>query len=206
MNPIKVKIVDILNDLPIEFKPLKEQSLKYTQYCSIIDIDDKIQIGHRPWVAPYNFAITLFPPAKKAWVSKFKKKHGISIPLIYQKFLLTLNGCFCYGISLFGLMPSMQESIPLIDRSKLQCHDLSLANKYWINSYDIGKSSFYFGSRAYSFDENVGYFIFGDNSINTIRENGEIISTYISFDDFLEKELCIAESMMKEESPIDWWD
>lgn len=206
MNPIKIKVVDTLNNLQIEFRPLKEHSLKYTEHCSIIDTDDNFRIGHRPWVAPYNFTITLFAPAKKAWLSKFKKRQGKAIPAIYQKFLLEVNGCFCYGISLYGLAPSMQGSIPQIDRSKLQCLDLDLANEYWIHEFNVDKNSFYFGGRTYSFDENIGYFILIDGSINTMRKNGEVINHYRSFTDFLEKELSIAEDMMREETPDDWWD
>jgi len=204
MNPIKIKIIDTLNDIPSEFCALKEHSLKYIKYSSIIDDDDIIGIGHRPWVAFYNFVISLFSPAKKAWFLNYKQKFGKPIPVIYQQFLLVTNGCFCYDFDLFGLTPSIQKS-GLLDRKKLQCHDLGLANEYWINEYNVDKNSFYFGGRALNYNENVGFFINQDKSICVKRKNGETISQYTSFDNFLETELKIAEKMMNEETPNDWW-
>ena len=146
MNPIKKKILEILNDFPIAFSALKEHSFKYIKHSSII-YDDLIGIGHRPWVAPYNFAIALFSPAKKAWFLKFKKMYGKSIPTCYKEFLLVSNGCFFYELNLFGLTPSIYGKNNLLDRSKLQCLDLGSANEYWIDEYNVDENSFYFGGR-----------------------------------------------------------
>lgn len=204
MNPVKIKILETLNAIPSEFCALKEHSLKYLKYSSIID-DDMIGIGHRPWVAPYNFAISLFSPAKKTWFSKYKLKCGKPIPVIYQKFLSVANGCFYYDFDLYGLTPSIQKD-NLLDRTKLQCHDLGTANEYWINAFNVDKNSFHFGGRALNDDENVGYFINQDNAICVKKNNGETISQYSSFYNFLETELKIAENMMIEETPGDWWN
>ena len=206
MNPIKAEILKKLNSYPKEFAPLKESAMKYMSRCCIIDTNDTVQIGHRPWVAPYNYAISLFAPAKKAWISNFQKRQGKKIPPIYQEFLLTINGCFLYDFSMYGLPPSMQSSTPLLDRSTLQCLDLDTANEHWICGYNVNNEKLLFGSRYYSDRESVGYFFEGKNTIQAFRKNGEMINEWLSFSDFLQQELLIAERMMIEETPEDWWD
>lgn len=205
MNPIKEKIIETLESIPAEYDSLKEHSFKYLNYCSIIDVDGKIQMGHRPWVAPYNFAITLFTPAKKSWFSKFKQIYGISIPTVYQKFLLISNGSYFYDLDLFGIIPSLLKDDGVLDKSKLNCLDLGLANGHWIKEYNVDDKFFHFGGRRYSYNENVGYFILKDGSIEVIRKCGGVISHYNTFPEFLEMELKIAENIMKEETPDDWW-
>lgn len=204
MNPIKQKILEILNDFPTNYSPIKEYSLKYIKYSSIIDYD-LIGIGHRPWVGPYNFVMCLFSPAKKSWFTKFKKMYGKSIPTCYKEFLSVSNGIYFDELDLFGLTPSIYGRSGLLDRSTLQCFDLGDANKYWINGYDVDKNSFHFGGREFSYDEIVGYFIFEDKSINVVRKNGEILSTYTSFKEFLDNELQIAQNMIVKETPEEWW-
>jgi hypothetical protein len=67
---------------------------------------------------------------------------------------------------------------------------LSLANRFWRNSYDrVDSSTFHFGNSYWSRTENVGYFINDAGIVQSFRENGEIVGQWNSFEQFLEEEI-----------------
>jgi hypothetical protein len=201
MNPTKVKINEYLDSLPVELSHLRDIGTRYLKYCSSIDIDDCVQIAHRPWLGCLNYAITFFPPAKKTWISKFR---GTRIPKNYQRLLLATNGVFAFGLSLYGLAPSMQKKVPTLNRSKLQCLDLFLANSTWIREYDIDQKLFHFGGREYSRSENIGYFISPDSRVRAFRKNGELHREWTNLLTFLNDELKIAEEIALKNSENGW--
>ena len=118
MNPIKEKINEILNNFDNEFISLKNCGKKYLKYCSIIDIDNSIKIGHNPVVALENYIIVLYEGITKSWINKFKTNTKIKIPEIYQDLLLKINGCYIFDMTLYGLTPSLYNN-KLLDRTKL---------------------------------------------------------------------------------------
>jgi hypothetical protein len=172
------------------------------RYCSSIDLDKTIQIAHRPWIGPLNYAIVVFPPARKDWIKNFKDR---IIPKDYQDVLLATNGVFLYGFSLFGLTPSKQENPPRQDRSVLQCLDLGVANREWMREYEVNQELFHFGSREYSQSENIGYFMEGSKEIQAVRKTGEIIQGWGSISEFLHDEIREAENLGKEQIEEGWW-
>ncbi|MBW3624169.1 MAG: hypothetical protein KY468_12245 [Armatimonadetes bacterium] len=203
MNLAKEMVKERLFLLPNDWAALKELGLKYLSRCCAVDTNDTLLIGHRPWIAPENYAISVFTPAKKVWVSKFK---GRKIPKAYQDFLLISNGLFAFDLSLYGLPPSMQETPPRLGRSKLQCHDLLSANENWIREFEVSETSFHFGGRAYTEDENIGYFFSEESVIQAIRYNGKKVAEWITMSDFLADELSAAEQSAVSETPTEWWE
>ncbi len=201
MNPTKLKIKDYLDSLPVDLLPLRNIGKRYLKYCSSIDNDGCIQIAHRPWLGCFNYALMFFPPAKKTWIKKHRE-----IPESYQRLLLASNGVFAFGFSLFGLAPSMQKKPPLLDRSKLQCLDLSLANCDWIKEYDVDQRMFHFGGRHYSYTENIGYFMSEDSLICAFRKTGELHREWRNFSSFLSEELRVAEQNAQDNSENHWLD
>jgi hypothetical protein len=200
MNPVAAKIEERLMRFPKPYGALRDHALRYLAYCSALDTDGAALIGHMPWVAPLAYAITIFLPAKKSWLDNFKRNNGKKIPKIHGDFLLVANGGFAYSLSLFGLAPSMQKSLGLLNRETLECHDLSFANDDWIKEYEVEDNIFHFGSRAFSEHENLGYFIGVDNVIRGLRKNGDVVGEWTSFANFLSDELEVAERMMHNES------
>ena len=190
-------VTDFLNNLTAEWETIKQQVTKYFDDESRIREDGAVEIFKRPWIAPQNFGIILFPPVDKSFFVKFKEDTKISIPTFYQDILLKMNGCFVFDFELFGL-PKSVYTTGLLDRTTTQQLDLGSANKFWKNSYKLNKNLFYIGARAYSFDENIGYFI-DEETIYSIRTNGEVIATWTTFDSFLAAEIKLAEKMMLEE-------
>src|SRR5262249_15838320 len=142
MNPVKLRIKEYVDSLPDELSAIKVIGQRYLKYCSSIESDTIIQIAHRPWLGSGNYAIVLFQPVRKTWIKKFKERR---IPRSYQNFLLAANGLFAFGLSLYGLTPSMQLTPPKLDRSKLQCLDLGLANRDCIKKFDFYQNLFHFG-------------------------------------------------------------
>jgi hypothetical protein len=194
VDPIRLKIKEYVDSLPPELSALRDLALRYLPYCSSIDTDGKIQIAHRPWVAPLNYSITLFPPAKKTWIKKFKGWH---IPDSYRDLLLATNALFAFGLSLYGLTPSLQGNPPLLDRSRLQCLDIGLANQDWIFEYEVDRALLYFGGKEYSFTENSGYFMSSDGQVQAIRKSGKVLGRWDSLAQFLQDELNEAEATAK---------
>lgn len=208
INFIEEKSFDVnsyIDEIPNIYEPLKEHAKKYLTYRYNVN-DDSIEIGHRPWVAPLCYAITIFKPVNKSWFQNYENKYNKSIPDLYKEFLSAMNGCFYYGFSLYGFDPSIQEDNPYIRRNTLQCMDVGTANDSRINSYNNVDGKFYFGSRKVSFTENIGYFLTENNAIEAIKKSGEVVNQWSDFNSFLKDELEIAEKMMREEDTEDRWN
>jgi hypothetical protein len=201
-SPITQQIERRLEAMPEQISPLKVKARHYLQYCSAVDVAGEIYIGHQPWIAPLNYAITLFPPAKRTWIEHFKQP---KIPPFYRDFLSVTNGLFAFGLSLYGLSPSLQAKTPSLDRGKLQCQDLATANTLWVAEYNIEHRQFHFGHRQHSKKENCGYFYAADEGISAISSNGRVLQTWHDFSIFLAEELDKAEERARANTPEDWW-
>ena len=186
-------IYKIIDSYPDEYFAIKKQAKKYMQNGSNIDKHERINILHRPWVAPLNWGLMLYKGADIKWINQTEESTKKTIPDFYKNFLTKINGCFLYDISMFGLIHSLT-------RSFLQCHDLTTANIHWIKEYDVDQSFFHFGGSTYSYDENMGYF-YGQDKIVSIRKNGKLVNEWSNFADFLNDELTRAEKEMLTEVP-----
>jgi hypothetical protein len=195
------EIKSFLDNLPDEWNAIKQQAVKYFDDDSDMRKDGAAQIFKRPWIAPLNFGLLLFPPVKKEFIILFEQRTGKAMPSLYKSVLLQMNGCFAYDFSLYGLPESMYQR-NLLDRSFLQQYDLGAANMHWIYEYEVNDRLFHIGSRAYSFEENVGYFIDGENNILSIKTNGEQIRKWNSFESFLLEEIQEAEILMIKEKNL----
>lgn len=187
-----------IESFPIELKPISMQIEKYLDNNSNINAS-VLNVLHRPWIAPLNWGLMLYKEAKTEWFLDFKEKTGKEIPDFYKDFLKQINGGFIYGISMYGLTPSFFET-GLLNRTLLQCHNLATANNQWIANYKVNPNLFYFASRNYTEDENVGYF-WNDGIIMCYRENGELLKQWNSLKEMLNEEIEIAEQIMLSEIP-----
>jgi hypothetical protein len=201
MDKIKEEINSFLDGFDNELEAIKKYGIKYLKYSSTIGLDKSIKIGHNPVIAPENYMIVLYEGINSNWIEKFKNNTKINIPSIYQNLLLKINGFFIFDITLYGLTPSIYTE-GLLDRKILQCLSLDSANTQWIKEYKLDKKYFYIGGRPYNYEENIGYFII-DNKIQTILNNGKIITEYKNIKDFLTEEIKIAEKMYFEENNIE---
>jgi hypothetical protein len=194
------EILERIDALPLELGSIAIQAKKYVKNNS--NIDEKVlNVLHRPWVAPLNWGLMLYSGAKHEWFSEFTKRTEKEIPDFYKNFLKSVNGGFIYGMSMYGLTPSSYETGTL-NRTILQCHDLTTANNSWIREYDVEPKLFHFAGRSYTRSENVGYF-FDDEKVLCYRKNGELIDTWTTFGEMLFDEIEIVEQMMLEKVPED---
>ncbi|HVU56229.1 MAG TPA: hypothetical protein VHD83_14290 [Puia sp.] len=194
-------LTSAIHTLPDEYLPIKQQALKYINNNSRIDNNNTLKILHRPWVAPLNWGLMLYPGASQDWLSEYRPKTGRIIPDFYGRFLSAINGCFIYDLSLYGIPGSMHEK-NLLNRRVLQCHDLAIANHDWMLEYKVPSGYFYFGSRSYSYSENLGYFWHNDK-IKAVRKNGKTLAEWTDFTSFLQDEIAVAEKKMLEQAPRD---
>jgi hypothetical protein len=192
------QVESFLDTLDPFWQAIKEQAIKYSDQYSHIANDGTIQIFRRPWVAPFNYGLMFYPPARKEYFEIFQQKTGKAIPSLYQQILLQMNGCFVYDFALYGLTPSLY-SMGLLDRSLLQPFDLGTANTDWMEEYKLDRTLFHIGGRAYTPKENIGYFLDSSNNILSIRKNGKQLGKWTLFRDFLTEEIEAAEKMMLKE-------
>jgi len=192
-------LTSAIHTLPDEYLPIKQQALRYVKNNSQIDDNSTLKILHRPWVAPLNWGLMLYPGAPQDWLAGYHEKTGRAIPEFYSRFLSAINGCFIYDLSLFGIPSSMHEK-NLLNRRVLQCHDLATANRDWVCEYRITPDYFHFGSRSYSYSENIGYF-WDNGKIKSVRKNGKTQSEWNDFTAFLQDEIAVVEKKMLEQLP-----
>jgi len=190
-------IIEKLDSYSDLLAPLREVARHYAASQSVISADGTLSIGHRAWIAPLSYSLELFPGIDVESLRFYSQRFKISVPEIYQEFLREINGAFCFGMSLCGVPLSMLGSPPLLDRSRLQCHDLATAATTWVAGYNVPERFFHFGGRHYSYTENVGYFIDSDNNILCVRTSGEVLSTWTSLTQFLADELKASEALFK---------
>lgn len=187
------ELENAINSYPDEYIAIKKQAKKYIQNGSNIDESGRINILHRPWVAPLNWGLMIYKGAQMKWINEAEQTIGKPIPDFYKRFLTNFNGCFLYDISMFGLIHSLT-------RSFLQCHSLVSANRDWIMEFNTDQSFFHFGGGTFSEDENTGYFL-GNNKIISVRKNGKLVNEWKNFSDFLNDELTRAEEKMLKAVP-----
>jgi hypothetical protein len=178
-----------LDTLPADLGPLADAARGLLGQPGDLSADGVLRLGHRPWVAPENYALTLYPGLPADALARYAGRFGLDVPAVYAEFLAAVNGVFCFGMSLAGVPASMLGSPPLLDRRSLQCHDLGSSATLWASEYrKLPAGAFGFGHRHYSYRENVGYFIAGSR-ILSIRKSAKVVGEWSGLADFLRDEL-----------------
>lgn len=183
-----------LEALPGYVSPIRNAALRYLDEGSKINTRAAF-VGHRPWVAPENFAFSLFTGVTDEQLNDFSYRNGLEIPGAYRQFLNAMSGAFCFGISFFGITPGMLAGTNLVNRQESECHSLLSAAQYWRLDYDVPDELFHFGSRDYTEDSLVGYFMDESGRIVSVQQEGEQISEWTDFGAFLTEELAASEKL-----------
>ena len=179
-----------LDNIPSEFKPLKDFVERYSDKQFHIDSLDTIQLVKNPHF-DMGYFIKLFAPAKQSFFDIYKSRYDSSIPSMLIEFLMFSNGFHFCDFSIFGLTPSMYNSTTgLLDHSIVQPFDIGTANEFWKLEYD--RNDFHFGGRDYNDETNCGYF-FDNGLITCCLTDGKVINTWSSFMEFLNDELTTVE-------------
>ncbi|MBX7104995.1 MAG: hypothetical protein K1X57_12995, partial [Gemmataceae bacterium] len=103
-----------LNTLPADLRPLGDAARALLEQPGGPSDDGVLRFGHRPWVAPENYAFTLYPGLPADTLAQYARQYGLIVPPVYAGFLATVNGAFCYGMALAGVPASMLGSPPLL--------------------------------------------------------------------------------------------
>lgn len=178
-----------LDALPANLEPLADAARALLDHPAGLSADGVLRLGHRPWVAPENYAITLYPGLPAEALARYAGRFKLDVPPVYAGFLDAVNGAFCFGMSLAGVPASMLGTPPLLDRRSLQCHDLGSSAGLWASEYRrLPAGAFGFGHRHWSPRENVGYFVAG-GCILSIRKSGKVVGEWGGLADFLRDEL-----------------
>ncbi len=194
-----------LRGLPAELRPLAGAVWQHHARGASRRPDGTVQVAPMPWVGPDAYAYVLYPPAKPAWVTAFGRRSGQAIPESYAPVLSALNGCFAFGLALYGLPPSLYEPPSLLDRPALEPLDLEAANQYWAHEYRGADREFHFGGCTWTATENVGYFVTPDGLFRSRRKEGEVLREWPSIRDLLADELPSAEARDRERRTGTTW-
>jgi hypothetical protein len=204
LNPARQRILERIEALPADLRPLRDACLRHLERPSEIDGQGEISIGPQPWIAPRAFAIRIFPPAEPSWFQRYRQLHGILVPTVLEPLLCSANGWHFFGFSAYGMAPSMLSTPPGLDRSRVQCLDLSLANQDWKTEFDAPADSFHFGSRSISKTEIGGFFLLPDGAVSLLRDTGLLVNSWSSILECLADELPRAEADGLANAPAGW--
>lgn len=198
-------LVRHLASWPRSLTPLRHLVERYASHGVVRRSDGALQIAPTPWIGSEAFALVLFPPAEPAWLVAFGERTGSMIPTPYAEILHATNGCFAFGLSLYGLPPGMQGARPRLDRATLQPLDLGLANRSWIREFRTHPAGLYVGGRSWSAEANCGYFLAKDGSVHAVLRTGDSVGRWVSFELMLATELPIEEARAVEGAPAGAW-
>lgn len=191
-----------LESLNGQLDVIRETCRPFVSDDSIVDpASGAMLISHRPKVAPQAYACVLFPGIPDNLISQYEEVHSkvtkgpFAIPNSYHDALTRLNGASLFQIDLFGLPSSMTNNPPILSRSVRQPLDLATANRHWLAAFKPKQSQFHIGSGPFSWEENLGYFLNEDGSVDALRKGGDTFNTWPNFGSFLAVELSRATSL-----------
>jgi hypothetical protein len=119
-------------------------------------------------------ACTIYPPLVQS-------VGCMPIPKPYVDVLCRFNGARLHGIDLFGILEN--------ESNHRRCMAIDQANMFWIGEFrGLPKDAVYFGGRAFSYDENLGYFYDASLRVVSARKSGEIMKSWPSIEDMLRDE------------------
>ena len=196
------KAQSILDALPTELAPLAAVARGLLDKPGDLSADGVLRLGHRPWVAPENYAITLYPGLSADSLHRYARQCGLEVPETYASVLAATNGAYCFGMAIVGIPRSMLGSPPLLDRSRLQCQDMGMLGRSAVFEYrKLPPGAFHFGWRHFSPRENIGYFL-ADGRIMSIRKSGKVVGNWNGVAPFLQEELAASAALDAELHPI----
>ena len=187
--------------LPPALAPLGAAVRRHYNRGASVRPDGTVQVARMPWGGPEAFALVIYPPADSSWVSAFGHRSAQSMPDAYARVLAAVNGCFAFGLALYGLPPSLQDRTPRRDYHGLEPLDLGAANQYWAREYRESAGEFHFGGRSLSPTENVGYFFASDGHVRSRRKEGEVLREWSSIEELLAEELPSVEARDQDRPP-----
>jgi hypothetical protein len=186
---------EILHNLTGDLEPVRKLVSRYEGARASSDLgSDVLLLSHRPNIGELAYAIEIFAGVSDALIATYETLHDFTVPDLYRGLLMKINGANLFDLSLYGIPLSMAKDPPLLDRSGRSPLDLATAQKFWIVGYKVTPGALYFGGAPYSYTENVGYFLFPQKVIQSVRKNGAVVGEWRSFKEFLRDELARAEA------------
>jgi hypothetical protein len=196
------KPMDIIS---AEFAPIHNLAERYKDERSCIDpASSAVLISPRPRIGVAAYAIVLYPGIDSDQIARYEQIHhkvgkfDFVIPDTYRTMLKSLNGANLFEMALFGVPGSMTNDPPLLNRSIRQPFDLAGANQNWAAAFKPQRGQFHFGAGPYSCEENLGYFLSDDGSVDARRKGGEVFRIWTSLAKFLDSEVVRAEALFPE--------
>jgi hypothetical protein len=114
--------------------------------------------------------------------------HQMKIPPTYKALLQRFNGAKLFAFELFGLLDDQSN--------QRRCLSLQTANQIWMTGYKkLPSPSFHFGSRAFSYFENIGYFYNESGQVYCAKKSGEILNQWPSVEEMLRAEWNISKEI-----------
>lgn len=191
-----------LNAISVQYPAIARTAQRLVTDGATLDATSgALLISRRPAIAPEAYAAVLFPPISAGQIVAYERVQSeargkpFEVSPSYRSLLTMVNGLDLYQLVLYGIPGSMLQSPPLLNRAIRQPLDLATANITWSREYRASNGQFHFGGAPYSRDENVGYFMNPDCSIEARLRGGELFASWGSMSNFLDTEIDRAEKL-----------
>lgn len=149
------------SDGPDFLEPLRDALVRFASPGGVRELKgDAILIGPRPDIGALAYDVVLYPAISPESLAAYERLTDFAIPPTLVSMLSVLNGCYFFGLNVYGVPLSMTQDPPLHDRSSRAPLELG-AGRWWrVNYSGYPEDATLFASRNVS-DEGgqVGFFL-----------------------------------------------
>lgn len=131
-----------------------------------IENESILVIGNEPEIAPFAYAIILFPALDKKQIHTYMRQHCPTCPPQFITMLENVNGAELDALRICGIPPSMLGDVPLLSRQIRNPLSIStFAQHSWKQYPGATAADFMFAARNTGWKQQLGYFFKPDSSI-----------------------------------------
>jgi len=155
-------------------------------------------VGHRPEVAPLNFAIHMFPPATLDDIEKYEKTVGVKIPETAKAFLSAFNGAGFFEFTLKGADAFYAQSPWPENRPDWHCRDMGTQHVVQQRLAKGHRIPVVFADRNSGMERVLSYAERSDGRIAAIDRQGALAGEWTNPFEWLSTELRAASAFTAE--------
>lgn len=166
----------------------------YSQFNSTVE-DGVHRLCRVEWKGISRYAMHVFPGTLDRHLTNYERVHSIALPMPVKRLARRMNGLSAFDLTLFGVPESMCQSVPNLNRSRIQCIDIARENWRW-RLHDKGLAGFLFGGRydGASQEVHISYLVDESNKLFGVNDTtSETYGPWNGWNEFLSSELRMAE-------------
>ena len=156
-----------------------------------------IFVGHRPTIAPFNYAFTLFPPVKPEDIERYESVVEVTLPSTVKDYLQAFNGGHFYEFGVRGA-EMFYSYWPWPDkRAFWHCQDMGGEYKIIQRRKATRGNPMVFATRNSSLNGVQRYFQ-SDEQILSVDDKGKLCDRWVTVVDWVGREIDAAAAFTEE--------